>query len=228
MRFNRWIGVGAVGLAISLSGCDSSASSNGLTSKSAKQILDESLAAMKTAESVTLTGSITSNGAGLGLDLDLTSTGAVGGSIDESNEKLDVIVLGSKDYLKAPAAFWESSGHLSSSQAAAIAPHWVAVPSASTSSFSSLSLAGLSKSLSTNNGTLSKAGTKTINGESSIGVHSSKGGTLWVRSAGDPYPVAIIGALGTSSADVNFSNWNSAPLPVAPKGALSGMSSAVA
>jgi len=228
MRFNGWIGIGAVGMALFLSACGSSGSSNGLSSKSAKQILDESLAAMKTAKSVTLTGSITSNGARLGLDLDLTSTGAVGGSINESNEKLDVVVLGSKDYVKAPAAFWESSGHLSSSQAAAIAPHWVAVPSTLTSSFSSLSLAGLSKSLSTDNGTLSKVGTKTISGKSSVGVHSSKGGTLWVRSSGDPYPVAITGTLGTSSADVNFSNWNSAPLPVAPKGALSGMSSAVA
>lgn len=224
MRSSYWAGIAAVGVAVGLSACSSSPTANGLSSKSARQILSQALSAMKSAKSVTLSGSVTSNGSRVGLNLGLTASGAISGSIEEFSQKLQVVILSSKDYVKAPAAFWQRSAHLSAAQADRIAPHWIVAPSAVTSSFSSLSLPALTQSLSTDNGTLSKGGAKTIDGHPTVGVNSSKGGTLWVSSSGTPYPVALTGALGSSSADVSFSKWNSTATPVAPKNATSASS----
>ena len=224
MRSKTYTVISLVVVSLLVAACGSNSASATLSSKPPKQILNTSLTAMKSAKSVTLSGSINNSGTTVGVDLGLTSNGEASGSIVESGQKIDVVLLRSKDYVKAPAGFWQASGHLSAVQATRIAPDWVEVPSSLASSFSSLSIRSLSESLSTDNGVLSKAGSKTVDGDATVGVRSSKGGTLWVRSSGTPYPLAITGSLNTRSIDVHFSKWNATPAPKAPKGALSATS----
>lgn len=194
--------------------------SSGLSSKSPQQVKADAVGAMKAAHSVSVSGTATGQGGRMTLNLGLTSSGGASGSATMGSQKVQLIALPSAIYVKATPQFWESSAHLSASKAAQIATNWVKVPG-SLASISSMSYPSMLRSLESDQGTLSKAGTKSIDGQSVVGVKSSKGGTLWVTASGTPYPVALTGSLDGSTVDLTFSKWNATSVPGAPKGAVS-------
>jgi hypothetical protein len=53
-----------------------------------------------------------------------------------------------------------------------------------------------------------------------IGVDSSDGGTLYVATTGEPYPIEITQASGNSTGTVHFDEWNETVDVKAPTNAV--------
>lgn len=200
-----------------LGGCGSSG--NGVASKSATQIVDTAIAAMKTAKSVHIAGTIAQNGKAEGLDISLYSNGDVDGSLTTSGQELQIVKIGQTDYLNSSAAFYQSQG-ATPSIASLMGGKWIEEPDSQVGLGSQLTLENFTNSISKNTGTLTKLGTSTVDGQGVVGVHSSKGGTVYIDTNGIAYPVEFVGSSKTNgSGTIAFSAWNLAPTPTAPKGA---------
>ncbi|HEV8063284.1 MAG TPA: hypothetical protein VGP46_00570 [Acidimicrobiales bacterium] len=207
---------------VMLGGCGSSG--NGVASKSATQIVNTAIAAMRRAQSVHIAGTITQSGKVESLDISLYSDGDADGSVTTAGQTLQIIKIGTTDYINASAAFYQSHGE-TSSIAGQMGGKWIEEPDSQVGVGSEFSVGSFANSISKHTGTLSKAGTSTVSGQSVVGVRSSKGGTIYIQTNGTAYPVEFVGSSKTNgSGTLMFSEWNSAPTPKAPRGARSAQS----
>jgi hypothetical protein len=198
----------ALGLAM-LTGCGSSSSGNGVASKSANEIVSASKAAADEASSVHVSGSLVTSGAHVTLDLSLASGKGAAGSLSENGMSFKLIMVGDTAYINASPAFYRQLGGAAAVQL--LAGKWMKAP-ANTGEFAQLGqLASMSKLIDavlTTHGTLTKGGTATINGQSAIAVTDvTKGGTLYVATTGQPYPLQI-SKTGSEGGKITFDRWN--------------------
>jgi hypothetical protein len=216
--------VGVLLAASALSACGSSASGNGVASKSADQIVAAAKAATKGLKSVHVAGSITSSGTKVSLNLYMAS-GEATGSVSEGPLSFQIIVAGGNDYMKAAASVWQ---HYSPAAATLLAGKWLEVP-AGNSSFASLTeLANandLFSQLLASHGTLVKGSTSAIDGVPAIAItDTTKGGTLYVATTGKPYPLEISASGGPVSAgksgEISFNDFNAPFTATAPANAV--------
>lgn len=209
------VAAGALVAGFLLSSCGGS-SSNGIASKSPNQIASTVASLVREAKSVHLKGSYS----GSTLDVYLYSNGDVSGSVSKSGLSFNVIsIKSSGTYLKAPTSVWQQAANISASQASRFNNKWMKIPGNGFSATSGLTISALASALTDHKGTLSKVGTKTINGQSVVGVHSSIGGTVWVATTGTSYPVELTAPNGSGT--VTFSDWDSSSPPSVPKNAIS-------
>lgn len=203
---------GAVGAA----GCGSSSSStNGVTNESAQQILQSAASAVKGAQSF----QASSGSPTLKIDVRVFSNGDLRGTITEKGGVLTLIVADKKDYLSASPATWESLG-VPASQAAPLKGKFVVLSSASASSLGTVTFSKVETQLAKPGGTLSKIGTKTINGQSVVGVRytgnsSNPAATWYIATTGPAYPVEYV-RTGSGATTVTVSGWNSGSPPTPP------------
>jgi hypothetical protein len=194
--------------AAALAGCGG-ASGNGVESKSASEILSESLKAAESAKSVHLAGSVTSSGTKVGLNLQvLRGTGAKG-TISQGALSLDLIRVGGDLYIKGNSGFFEHFGGAEAEKL--FHGKWLKAPVAG-SELESLGdltdMHALLASLTKEHGTLAKGSTSTIEGTKVISVRDTqKGGTLYVATTGKPYPIQLAKAGGGK---VTFDRWDEA------------------
>lgn len=176
-------------------------------SKSPKQIAKDAYQAASTARSVRLSGSVTTNGSQLGLDLAIRQGKAVAGSLTLQGDPANVVVIGSQVYFAASAAYYQSQGE-PANLANALDGKWVKLPKNQGKDFARFeSLKLLLGDLGHPKGGLSKAGTSTVEGMAVVLVTSSKGGTVAVSSHGTPFPLQLLaGSAGSGS--LTFSGWN--------------------
>jgi hypothetical protein len=195
-----------------LGGCGSS-SSNGVESKSPTEIVAASKAAADAATSVHVSGSVIgtgalSSGSPITLDLQLASSGAHG-QLSLGGLGFEIIVTGGTVYIKGSSAFYS---HIAGPAAAQLLQgKWLKTPAATPEFASISSLTDLHKLIDSslaNHGTLTKTGTTTVNGQKVVGVSDqSQGGTLYVATSGQPYPVQISKG-GSGGGAVSFDRWN--------------------
>jgi hypothetical protein len=196
-----------------LAGCggssSTSAADNGVASKSANDIVSASKAAAANASSVHVSGSLVTDGAHVTLDMSLASGKGATGSLSENGLSFKLIMVGDTAYINASPAFYRQL----SGEAAAklLAGKWLKAP-ANTGEFGQLGqLADMGKLLDTvlsGHGKLTKGATTTIGGQSAIAVtDSTQGGTLYVATTGQPYPLQISKA-GSEGGKITFDRWN--------------------
>jgi hypothetical protein len=198
----------ALGLAM-LTGCGGSSSGNGVASKSANEILSASKAAADEASSVHVSGSLVTSGAHVTLDLSLASGKGATGSLSENGMSFKLILVGDTAYINASPAFYRQLGGKAAAQL--LAGKWMKAP-ANTGEFAQLgqlgSMSKLIDAVLTTHGALTKGGTATINGQSAIAVtDATKGGTLYVATTGQPYPLQI-SKTGSEGGKITFDRWN--------------------
>jgi hypothetical protein len=204
-----------------LAGCGGGgSSSNGEASKSATAILADARQAALAAGSARVTGTIHDSGQTIGLDLKITGQGG-GGTMTLQGSKLDIVRIGKNVYIRAPSSFYEKVG-AGKAAGQLLDGRWLKAP-ASTPDFAQLASltdmnAFVGQALKPD-GTISKGGETTINGQKAIQLKSSKGGSLYISEEGKPYPVEIKGG-GGSSGTLTLSDWGSVSAPAAPKNAL--------
>ncbi len=193
-----------------LAGCGSSSSSgNGVASKTPIEIMTAAKAAANSAATAHVSGSIVDGGKPISLDLEFESGKGGKGTIKLGNLTIMTIQINGTVYIKGSEAFYRE---LAGAKAAvALRGKWLKAP-ASDGNFSSLaSLTDLDKLIDATleaHGSLSSAGSTTIDGQRAVGVtDKAKGGTLYVATTGAPYPVEIVKA-GGAAGKVVFGGWN--------------------
>jgi len=204
-----------------LAGCGGGgSSSNGEASKSASAILADAKQAALAAGSARVTGTIHDSGQTIGLDLRITTKGG-GGTMTLQGSKLDIVRVGQNVYIRAPSSFYEKVG-AGKAAGQLLNGRWLKAP-ASTADFAQLASltdmnAFVTQALKPD-GTVSKGGETTIDGQKAIQLKSSKGGSLYVAETGKPYPIEFKGG-GGSSGTLTLTDWGSVTAPVAPKNAV--------
>ena len=145
-------------LAILASGCAAAgcggSSSNGVASKSPSQILQTAIAAMKSAKSVHMAGTIIQAAKTIKVDMTIYSNGDVNGNFNENGPTVSIIKIGPTDYIKTTSGFYQSQGS-SAKIAGLMGGKWIEIPDSSVGLGSSFSLLGLANSITQNHKTVS-------------------------------------------------------------------------
>lgn len=207
---------------VALAGCGKSGSSgNGITSKSAEEIVKESKAAADAATAVHVSGSLRSGSAPVTLDLSLVAGKGAQGEISQNGASFKLILVGNTAYISGSPAFYRSLG--GSAAAQLFKGKWLKA-SATTGEFASFKqLADMRQLIDTTlaaSGTLVKGKTTKVNGQPVVAItDSTKDGTLYVATTGKPYPLQIAKG-GSESGTITFSNWNQPVTITAPSNAV--------
>ncbi|MDE3069295.1 MAG: hypothetical protein KGJ43_01025 [Acidobacteriota bacterium] len=208
-------------LAGALAGCGGGSSDNGIASKSPTEILNAAKSAVAGASSVHVSGSASSNGTPLSLDLELVTGKGAKGTVSEHGLSFQLIELGGYIYINGSQAFYTHFG--GSAAAALFKGKWLKAP-ANQAEFASLSsltnLQTLLSSLLNQHGTISSTGTSTVAGHKVVGLHdSTAGGTLYIATDGTAYPVEVTKG-GKESGTITFDRWNQSVSLSAPANAI--------
>jgi hypothetical protein len=194
-------------LAVAVAGCGGG-SDNGVAAKSPDAIVSSASNAVGGVKSVHVSGSVTSNGAPITLDLSLVAGKGGGGQMAESGLSFKIIELNQVVYLNGSDAFWRRVG----GNAAAQLFHgkWLRAPASG--QFASLAaltdVQMLFSKLLSNHGTLAKGGTSTVAGQKVVAVRdTTMGGTLYVATTGKPYPIQI-SKVGAQGGRIVFDRYN--------------------
>lgn len=181
-----------------------STSGGGLAALPATEILAKASAALKAAPSVHLKGSGSSGGQTFEIDMRYGKAAQAVGTVTANKQKIELRRDGRSVYVKADAAFWQSTG--GAAAARLLAGKWLKAPLgdqrvAGLAAFTDKDqfTSGILKA----DGTVTKAETKTIRGVEAIGLRSSGaqgGGILYIASTGDPVPLQIVPEAGGGDA----------------------------
>ena len=207
--------------ALALAGCGSSSSSkgssNGVASKSADQILTAAKTATASAQSVHVAGTTVTGGVPVTLDLSLSAGQGGTGTFSQSGLSVQLIATNNTIYLKGTPAFWQKFGGAAAAQL--LAGKWLKAPTSNSSFAGIAQLADFHKligSALSQHGSLAKGGTSTVNGQPVVAVKdTTQGGTLYVATTGQPYPVELAKTSGSDSGKLTFDQWN-APVTITP------------
>jgi hypothetical protein len=194
----------------SSSSTSSSAASNGITSKPADQIFSTAVSTAEAAKSVHVFGAIKSGSQSVSLDLSIVQGTGASGTISEGSTSFKLIDVGGNYYIQPDRAFLLKFTHTAAA-AQLLKGKWLKA-SATDRSFASFgqltSIKSLIGSLPKAHGTLTKGATSTLAGQSVIALTSSKGGTLYVATTGQPYPLQVSKNSGGQTGKVTFSDFN--------------------
>jgi hypothetical protein len=228
---NRLAAVGALAAvtAMSVSACASSSSSTAaLAGLSADQIVQKSVADLKAASSVRITGKVVSSGQNIAVDLtDVAAQGCQGtiglAAAATSTSKAvsgtaDIIEADSTVYMKLSESFFKSAG-LPASDFSTVSGKYIKLASGSDlASFAQLcNPSTLSTAFSKQDTGFVSAGTTTINGQPALAFKQPKNpsdGTVYVTQTATPQIVRIAGPAGQGSID--FTDYNAHATITAP------------
>jgi hypothetical protein len=214
----------AVGCGSSSGGSSSSpaaAVDNGESAKAPEQILSDVTDAVRGAQSVHMSGSVSSDSSDVGFDVTL-SANAAKGTLTLSGNDIKLVRVGDAAYFSGSPEFYKMVGG-GDAAVSLLQGRWIKVPSSDSrfASFEQFTDKGkLFSSMLQAEGTISKAGVRTYNGQKVIVLRDSKGdGDLYIAASGKPYPVAIV-TKGDKQGTVTFNGWD-APVDVsAPSDAI--------
>ena len=207
-----------------LAGCGGhgkSASSNGEASKSANTVLADAKAAADGASSAHVSGSISSAGTPITIDLSMGGDKAKG-SMSTNGLEFDLVRIGETAYIKGSDDFYK---HFAGAAVAQLLHgKWLkaSIVSGRYASLAPLtSISVLFGKVASNHGKLANDGSKTFNGQKVVEIRdTSDNSKLYVAATGKPYPVAIVGGKKNQSGTINFDDWNKSLSVSAPKGAI--------
>jgi hypothetical protein len=210
-------------VALVLAGCGGSSGpkSNGIDDMTPTQIVTEMKKAIASAESVHISGTGTSGGTQLSLDLRLARDKGGAGHVELGGFGFDIVRIDQKLYFKADAK--ALTHYAGSAVAQLLAGRWFEVR-ASSSGFGSFTpltdLQKLMNQILTASGRVVKGDETTIGDQPALALTDSKnGGTLYVATTGPAYPLELKPG-GSNSGSITFTDWDQPVTLTAPKGAL--------
>lgn len=167
-----------------------------------------------------VSGAVTSAGTPVTLNLNLVSGKGARGQMSEGGLGFQIVALNGTAYINGSDAFWRHFGGNTAAQL--FKGKWLKAPE--TGQFASLAqltnLQALVGQALSRHGTLSKGQTTTVNGQKVIAVNdTSQGGTLYVATTGNPYPVKISKS-GSSGGQLSFDSFNQTVSLTAPANAI--------
>jgi hypothetical protein len=204
-----------------LAGCGGGSKSNGEADKTPVEILADAKKAAAQAKSVHFHGAITESGTPLKVDLRLEGGKGGTGSMTIRGAHVDIVRIGTVAYLKGSHQFYEQVA--GPEVAKLLKGKWVKGSATSGDLASLAQLTDMDKLIAAalkHDGTLVKGRKTTVDGQQVIELRSSAGGRLYVATTGEPYPVEIAQASGSSTGAVHFDGWNEPVGVKAPKNAV--------
>lgn len=223
----------AVCAAVVISGCGASGSTPGPASSSASgpasssasgapaepaptALVTSMQASVRQANSVHISGHLTSNGIPISVNLDMHRNGDVSGTVSQNGAPFQVIGVSGTIYIKATRSFLQAV-KAPTSACTVVCGKWLQLTPAEASQLTGdLSMTSLTGPLTAGRvPKLTEAGRKTISGQTAWVLRASDGSMLDVSSASRHFPLAAATG-GSPSEVVIYSQWNAAPQPVAP------------
>jgi hypothetical protein len=165
---------------------------NGVAALSADEILKRAKAAVIRTKSYHLKGSTTDDGQKISMDFkfagkDLTGTLGMG----KADVKL--LAVGGQHYMRPNEQFWAANaGKEAKTITQVVGDRWVKVPENDKSLDDMFGFGGINELL-TPTGKITKGTRKTVAGVPAIGLidKGEDGGTLWIATTGEPYPLRL-------------------------------------
>jgi hypothetical protein len=191
---------------------------NGVANLSATEIMSRAQAALKKTPSVHLKGNGVSDGERFAIDLHVSDRGGRG-TISQSGQTIELLRIGTAVYIKANADFWRTQ--TGNPGAAELLKGKYLKGSTSDPKVASLALlTEIDKfvaQLLSPKGTVTKGQRKTIRGTEAIGVISAgkDGGTLYVATKGQPYPLQITSTAQAEPGTIDFLDYGK-PVKLTP------------
>jgi hypothetical protein len=228
---NRLAGAGVLAAAavLTATACGSSSSStSALAGMSPDQIVQKSVANLKAASSVRITGQVVNSGQTISVDLtDVAAKGCQGtiglaapatSSSKAMSGTANIVEVDSIVYMKLSDSFFTSAG-LPASEFSEVSGKYIKLASGSNlASFAQLcNPSTLSTAFAKEDTGFVKAGTATVNGQPTLGFNQPKNpsnGTVYVSESATPQILRIAGPAGQGSID--FSNYNAPATITAP------------
>lgn len=194
----------------------SPAASGGATEPTAAALITAMQASVRQASSVHVAGHLASNGLPISVDLDMHRNGDISGSESVNGAPFQVTGVNGTIYIKATRSFLQQV-KAPTSACAVLCGKWLQLtPSQAKQLTGDLSMSSLTGPLTSSQvPKFSDAGSKTVGGQSAWALRAPDGSMLYVSSAPQHYPVAATAGASPSEI-VTYSQWNTAPQPVAP------------
>lgn len=240
MRFRRLAATAAsVTTLAALAGCSGDAvigpGPNSETSKPATTILSDAIAAMRSAKTVHLKGTIV----GLFFDADVGG-GSFTGSVNSGGKVFDVVYIAgpggdaskARIFIKASSTVWATAS--TPAIGACVGDKWLtldpAVAGAGVSNAQGAdqltadagqlgNLAGFADALGNSPGVLTKGSVGPLNGTSVIAISNDSGAVVFIAVDGPPYISRISSTSNGTPQNLDFTNWNASVAFKAPSGA---------
>jgi hypothetical protein len=199
----------------------SAAKPNGEASKPPARVLADAKAAVASASSARVSGSIVSRGTPITLDLSMARDKA-SGSMSISGFSFDLVRVGDTAYIHGSDDFYK---HFAGAAIAQLLHGKWLKASLTRGRFASLApltdISVLFAKAATHHGTLANKGKKAFKGREVVEIlDTSKGNKLYVAATGKPYPVALVGGTKAQSGTITFGAWNKPVSARAPKSAI--------
>lgn len=210
---------------LALAACGSSAAGNpgspasgggsgSASGRSAAVIITQMKAAVRAAPSMHMTGRLSDSGRPVGLNVSVLRDGDLAGQITQNSVPLSLIGAHGKFYVEATRPFLRELH--ASSVCSLMCGKWVQMSGPQADQLTgSLSMASLTRSLTSGLPAFRKTGMTTVGGQRAIEMQGADGSTLYVAARGKPYPLRVTSP-GGSQGSVVFSQWGAVPEPSAP------------
>lgn len=184
-------------------------------------LLRQMRAAVQTATSVHVAGQLVADGRPLALDLGVHKSGQLAGTITTQGVPLTIIDTGGKAYIKATPAFLALLRQSPAVCKLICGKYVLATGGKEDQLTGSLGMQSLLGSMTRRQPpAITSAGTTTVNGAPARVLRGADGSTLAVAARGAPYPLRVTAAPARGrEGTLEFSQWNSVPLPAAPPAA---------
>jgi hypothetical protein len=190
MTRTRVVG-GLLALGLVLGACGSG---GGEADKTPQQILDDAVAAMKSAKTFHISGTMTDSTGTTTVALDV-GTGSAEGTFSQQGLTAKIVVTGGKFYLQGKELFSKFAGPQAG---ALIGDRWVIIPTSVLSGVDAFTdVQKFASCLASDHGTLSKGGTGSVDGQAAV-ILVDKGdkpgtqaGKLYVAASGTAYVLRL-------------------------------------
>lgn len=193
------------------------AAANGVADKSADEILAEATAAAKGATAVHIAG--TTDGASV--DLSLVRGEGASGSIAQGTSRFDLIAIGDAIYLRGSEDFYRSLG--GEAVVRLLGDKWLKVPATGRDFATFAEFTDMERLLTAAlrpESTIQKGDVETVDGTEAIGLTDDRGGTLFVATTGEPFPLKLVGGGDRRGGEITFDGWNEPVTLTAPADAI--------
>ena len=174
------------------------------------------LAAVRSATSVKIFGIVLMHGKREGLDMILTKSGSLSGSVTENGVSFTILVTGGKPYIKINKAFLQLA-HLPAAACATACGKYLELPRSQAKSITSgLNLSALTSQVFAKPPTAAQGAVRLVPSQyrgQPAWFGRYRNNTVDIARTGKPYVLALTGSNGEV---LRFSGWNTATVPGPP------------